>query len=812
MRATHSILNFSTSTLFSAFTLIVGLVTTPIILRYLGEEELGAYRTLLDWIGYLAIIELGLYESLLAMFTKSSRSPASNSDLGGGQEAVFVQGFRAYAKVVLLVLVISLAILPFIKYLIPIKENLVTNLQIAFVIGVSTLILIPIKSMRAYFEAAQKSHLINALLTLQSAVFYAIAVWLATAGLGIVGQSIAMFVGQIVFCTILLVPFKKKFPDFVQQVRQNKVSNDIKSSLKKLNLPTFIVSICGRICLMTDHIVISILLGPAKVVPFFLTQRLISVMQTQLQGISSATWAGLGELHVKEKYEQFNEKVLEITNLIMGLGLTVLLPIVIYNKVFISLWVGEEQFAGDFITGLSAINALFLGLFSFWGWCFIGTGQVIKVRWLMIIQTAINLPASILGTFMLGISGPLIGTLLAFVAVPLWQFPLLLKKNFKIAPMDILRILFKHIVVAILYTILLRYVTELYTPSGWVGLGGALFLGAAGYFVVFILFFLSSKERKYWHYRLQNLYYDLKNAAFNTVIFKKRKILLLESVPTQLNIEVTSVCNARCIMCPRENMTRKQEVMEWSIFEKIVREAKALGIRDFALNGYGEIFTAKKDYQRFINFICDQIKKPKIIINTNAFLMDKDVSQFLIDKKVALINCDVDGSSKETFESIRRNLKFDQVVNNIMQLISMRDSQGSKWPKVRVGMVKQPKNSHENEAHHKFWKGRVDFVGSNEDMLVNRGGTIEVEGPHHHDWPCFLLWTQLVILSDGEIALCCDDWNAEESLGNIKHCTIKELWQSEKLTKYRKFHREGFYKNIRICSRCNWSRPGPSWF
>ena len=42
--------------------------------------------------------------------------------------------------------------------------------------------------------------------------------------------------------------------------------------------------------------------------------------------------------------------------------------------------------------------------------------------------------------------------------------------------------------------------------------------------------------------------------------------------PPEVNIENTNVCNAECVMCPREKLTRPYGFMDFSLFEKIVKE------------------------------------------------------------------------------------------------------------------------------------------------------------------------------------------------------------------------------------------------
>jgi sulfatase maturation enzyme AslB (radical SAM superfamily) len=292
--------------------------------------------------------------------------------------------------------------------------------------------------------------------------------------------------------------------------------------------------------------------------------------------------------------------------------------------------------------------------------------------------------------------------------------------------------------------------------------------------------------------------------------FRNRSLQKHESFPIRLNIEVTSICNAKCIMCPRHLMDRKMEIMPFEMYSKILREAKKLGIKELVLNGYGELFTAKVEYKKIISHALDIIPDAKIIINTNASLMNEEVSKFLIEKRVHDVHVDIDGATKETFEKIRENLKYEAVAGNVRKLIELRKASGKSRPRVRVGIIRQKENEHEIKAFYDQWIGVADYFGV--DFLVSRGGSIPVYEAPVTGKPCWLLWSELNIWSDGSAVLCCDDWNAHEIMGNIKTQTISEIWTGAKFQKYRDKHLSGEAKDISLCSKCNWSRPGPEWF
>ena len=61
-------------------------------------------------------------------------------------------------------------------------------------------------------------------------------------------------------------------------------------------------------------------------------------------------------------------------------------------------------------------------------------------------------------------------------------------------------------------------------------------------------------------------------------------------LPDIVQIESTNLCNAKCVFCPRDEMHRRQGVMDMDLFTKIVDECAALGITHVRVHNYGEPF------------------------------------------------------------------------------------------------------------------------------------------------------------------------------------------------------------------------------
>jgi MoaA/NifB/PqqE/SkfB family radical SAM enzyme len=64
--------------------------------------------------------------------------------------------------------------------------------------------------------------------------------------------------------------------------------------------------------------------------------------------------------------------------------------------------------------------------------------------------------------------------------------------------------------------------------------------------------------------------------------------------PEIVQIESTNLCNAKCVFCPRDEMRRRQGVMDFDLYRKVVDETAALGVTHLRVHNYGEPFLDKE--------------------------------------------------------------------------------------------------------------------------------------------------------------------------------------------------------------------------
>jgi MoaA/NifB/PqqE/SkfB family radical SAM enzyme len=274
-------------------------------------------------------------------------------------------------------------------------------------------------------------------------------------------------------------------------------------------------------------------------------------------------------------------------------------------------------------------------------------------------------------------------------------------------------------------------------------------------------------------------------------------------LPEIVQIESTNICNAKCVFCPRDEMHRRQGVMSWDLYRKIVDECAELGITHIRVHNYGEPFIDRRLVEKVRYAKQKGIQEVGMI--SNGSLITDAVARGMIDAGLDAINISVDASGKEVFESTRLGLKYDKVIANIERLVRIRAELGKRRPKLILSFVRQ-NNSVDEQAFIEHWRAVADKIHITD--LHNWAGTLNRESDVNY--PCYRPWLTFTVLWDGRVSLCCADFDGRHILGDLNSSTIKDIWNAEPYVQTRRAHLESGGPDI--CRSCDLPRKdSPLW-
>ena len=286
--------------------------------------------------------------------------------------------------------------------------------------------------------------------------------------------------------------------------------------------------------------------------------------------------------------------------------------------------------------------------------------------------------------------------------------------------------------------------------------------------------------------------------------------------PTYFTIEPTGDCNAACRMCAlAHNMGR---FMEDDMFMSLMDEIgpNSAKINQITIQGRGEPLLELPGYMGIADKVdlISNTYKIKTSMATNVSLLTPSLAEDLLDANLGSLIISIDSLNKEVYEKIRRKLIFEEVLENTLNFIEMRNKKGANT-QVRLRMVQQTPNSNEWEEYKEYWEPYLRKTDRLTVKKVHNWGTKlkikdvkELKTDMAH-FPCHGLWGTFNIMYNGDVILCPgDSANQTALLGNVTTESIKEIYCGKKLDKIRQQHLKGNKVPNKWCATCKqWAEP-----
>lgn len=277
----------------------------------------------------------------------------------------------------------------------------------------------------------------------------------------------------------------------------------------------------------------------------------------------------------------------------------------------------------------------------------------------------------------------------------------------------------------------------------------------------------------------------------------------ISEFPLNIAVEPSNFCNLNCIMCANDKLTRKRGVMDIRLYKKIIDEiAEENPYTRLWLDFYGEPLIQKFKLFYMIDYAVKKGLK-NIDLNTNAMLLDEEMSEMLLDSGITFISIDCDGFTPEVYEKIRVGAKRDQVYENIEYFLRRKKERGIEKPIIEVKIMEMEENKDEIEKVLSYWRERGAWTCVR--RLISWGGKYN-NGSNSDGATRIACGSGIGILPiawDGTVVNCVMDCNADYPCGNANTSTIKEIWKkrNEFLVKPQLEHRWNALPEI--CKNCN---------
>lgn len=332
---------------------------------------------------------------------------------------------------------------------------------------------------------------------------------------------------------------------------------------------------------------------------------------------------------------------------------------------------------------------------------------------------------------------------------------------------------------------------------------------------------------------------DIRKQIYNGEHFEKEYLLdtfeeYRSKNPIIYNIETTNSCNMKCEMCPRTTMmTRKIKTMDKEIFIRLVNQIEPFpeskwkkwekfieseyGIkkgdvsenhffthiipRVLQLHGYGDPLL-DKNMPEYIRILSER-RIPSYFSCNPANIDIKKTAQIL-ENGLDYIKYSIESVDDKKHKDIRGEASnFSDSYNKIIDLLKIKEKKGYNT-KIIITMLNLNRldQMKDFELLKKKFEGQDVYIYlKSEDQQWYRQdyhGTCSI----HWSEFCKHPWISMTIKSNGEVAMCMEDFNNEIVLGNVREQSLYEIWNSEAYRNFRKDH-FNLTKGIKCTEQCD---------
>ena len=388
-----------------------GLLLTPFFLERLGQHDYGLWLVGLQILAYLALMDFGVV-ALLGRATAYATGRAGGIDKAADLPDVIGQTVRLVLWQVPLVAAVAGGVWLFMP-----AEWSPLHVPVGLVL-VGFVVMFPVRALHAVLEGLQD-------LTFLGQV--RLGTWLAGIlvtvaaifdGRGLLSLALGWVVSQILAGVCWAYRLRRHFPG-IFPTRLPALS--AAAARRQLGQGSWVIvaQVAHVLLAGTDVLIIGILAGPAAVVPFVCTGKLISVLTNQPHLLMQAAGPALSEMRMGEPKARLFQVSGALTQAMLMASGAVACAVLAVNQGFVTWWVGADQYAGLPLTVLLVLVMLLRHWNTTTAYTLFAFGRERRLALTMLMDGLVTVGGSVWLIGQLGLIGAPLASLAGVVLVSL---------------------------------------------------------------------------------------------------------------------------------------------------------------------------------------------------------------------------------------------------------------------------------------------------------------------------------------------------------------------------------------------------------
>ncbi len=304
--------------------------------------------------------------------------------------------------------------------------------------------------------------------------------------------------------------------------------------------------------------------------------------------------------------------------------------------------------------------------------------------------------------------------------------------------------------------------------------------------------------------------------------YKHKKVNMADAIPLDtpftIVIEPTNACNFKCSFCFHSlksdvlrNKGFSQDYMSLDQYKKIIGDIVGFPnkIKVLRFSGFGEPLLNKK-LSQMIEYAKEFNVAERIMVISNGSLLTNELSSSLIKAGLDELLISVEGLTGEKYKELCSiDINFEKFVDNINYFYNHKNG-----CKVYAKIINADMRKTDYKRFYNIFEAITDgifmdniipiFTGVDYSALVSDGSK-DIEGkPKKSLAVCIQPFNSLFIHATGHVSACCTDYLEELTFGNVFNESLMNIWNGQKLNKFRVMHLKKMHKNHLQCKKCDY--------
>ena len=287
--------------------------------------------------------------------------------------------------------------------------------------------------------------------------------------------------------------------------------------------------------------------------------------------------------------------------------------------------------------------------------------------------------------------------------------------------------------------------------------------------------------------------------------FQRARYEISVTSPMKLMLELTNICNHRCVFCANSRMTRPKGCISLTLAERVIAQAAEMGVKELSLVATGEPF-ASPDIDMVIR-LAKKYKFTYVYATTNGGLATTEKLKSAIEAGLDSLQFSFNAGTRDSYLRIHGHDDFEKVIRRIEEIAQYRRTSGKNFL-LGISFIVTKDNREEKPLVEKLFADIVDdiafreegnqaghHVQNNKTWVAGRGGGTD---PGEK---CYLPFTTANVTYEGYLTMCCVDFQNYLVVADLNVTSLFDAWNSAQMQSGRKKLIEQKTEGT-LCHRC----------